>query len=110
GVVYFFGGIAKINADWLSGQPMAMWLAERTDFPLIGHYFREPWAGYLFSYGGLLFDLSIVPLLCWRRTRAFAFLGAFLFHLTNQQLFNIGVFPWMMMGATAIFFAPDWPR
>lgn len=110
GIVYFFGGIAKINADWLRGQPMAMWLADRTDFPLIGHYFREPLAGFIFSYGGLLFDLLIVPLLCWRRTRTFAFFGAFLFHLTNQQLFNIGVFPWMMMGATAIFFAPDWPR
>lgn len=110
GVVYFFGGIAKINSDWLRGEPMGIWLAARTDFPFIGHLFREPEAAFIFSYGGLLFDLLIVPLLLWRRTRLPAFLGAFLFHLTNQQLFHIGIFPWMMMVATAIFFEPDWPR
>jgi hypothetical protein len=36
GIVYFFGGVAKLNGDWLQGEPMRMWLTERTDFPLIG--------------------------------------------------------------------------
>jgi len=110
GVVYFFGGVAKLGGDWLKGEPMGMWLSERTDFPFVGHLFLEPAAAYVFSYGGLFFDLFIVPLLLWRRTRVYAFAGAFLFHLTNQELFNIGIFPWMMMGATAIYFEPDWPR
>lgn len=30
GIVYFYGGIAKLNADWLSGQPMRLWLAAQT--------------------------------------------------------------------------------
>jgi len=25
---YFFGGIAKINSDWLKGEPMRMWLTK----------------------------------------------------------------------------------
>jgi hypothetical protein len=28
----------------------------------------------------------------------------------NSQLFSIGVFPWLMAGATTIFFPPQWPR
>lgn len=27
GVVYFFGGIAKLNGDWLRGEPMTIWLS-----------------------------------------------------------------------------------
>ena len=65
---------------------------------------------YLISYGGLLFDLLIVPLLLWRRTRPLAFLVALAFHLTNWYLFNIGIFPWLMIAATLLFFPPSWPE
>ncbi|MBC8098904.1 MAG: HTTM domain-containing protein, partial [Armatimonadetes bacterium] len=87
-VPYFFGGIAKLNGDWLRGEPMRMWLAARTDFPVIGMWFTEEWMVYLFSYGGLLFDLLIVPLLLWRRTRWAALAVAIGFHLTNYGLFE----------------------
>jgi hypothetical protein len=109
-VVYVFGGIAKLNADWLAGQPLKLWLADRTDFPLIGVYFTQAWAAYFFSYGGLLLDLLVVPLLLWRKTRWFAFIVAVLFHVTNDRLFAIGVFPWFMIAATALFFPAEWPR
>lgn len=108
GVVYFFGGIAKINGDWLQGEPMRKWLAAKTNFPFLGQWFTEEWMVYLFSYGGLLLDLLIVPFLLWKRTRVFAFLGITTFHLLNAQLFSIGIFPWFMIAATTIFFAPDW--
>lgn len=110
GVAYVFGGIAKLNADWLRGEPMRLWLARRTDVPVLGPFFTEEWMVYLFSYGGLAFDLLVVPLLLWRRTRPFAFGAAVLFHLTNAYLFSIGIFPWFMIAATALFFAPGWPR
>ena len=110
GIVYFFGGVAKLNGDWLRGQPMGMWLADATDFPLVGRFFTEEWARYFFSYGGLLLDLLAVPLLLWPRTRYLAFLALVGFHLTNSQLFSIGIFPWLMIPATTIFLSPDWPR
>jgi vitamin K-dependent gamma-carboxylase len=110
GIVYFYAGLAKLNADWLQGEPMRGWLASRTDFPIIGGYFTEEWMVYAFSYGGLLLDLLIVPFLLWRRTRPFAFAAALLFHLLNAKLFSIGIFPWFMIAATAVFFDPAWPR
>ncbi len=110
GIPYFYGGLSKLNGDWLRGEPMGMWLTDMTDFPVIGHLFTEWWAGYVFAYGGLLFDLSVVPLLLWRRTRPFAFVAAIAFHLTNANLFHIGVFPPFMIAATTLFFRPDWPR
>jgi vitamin K-dependent gamma-carboxylase len=110
GCVYFFGGLAKINQDWLHGEPMRTYLSARTDLPLVGRWLGEDWMAYAFSYGGLLFDLLVVPGLLWRRTRPLAFLAAVTFHLTNAVLFDIGVFPWFSIATTALFFPPDWPR
>lgn len=104
-VVYFMGGIAKLNADWLRGQPLRLWLADRMDFPVIGQYFKEEWMVYAFSYGGLCIDLFIAPLILWRRTRLFAFAIAAFFNLTNARLFHIGIFPWLTLGATILLFA-----
>jgi len=110
GVAYFFAGVAKLNADWLRGEPMRMWLADRSDFPVIGQLFTQEWVVYLFSYGGLLLDLSVVPLLLWPRARPFAFAAALAFHMTNAELFQIGIFPWFGSAATMLYFEPDWPR
>jgi vitamin K-dependent gamma-carboxylase len=110
GIPYFYGGLAKLNGDWLRAEPIRGWLASRPDFPVLGPYFGEEWMVYTFAYGGLLLDLFIVPLLLWRPTRPFAFAAGLAFHGTNAVLFRIGIFPWMMMAATTIFFDPDWPR
>jgi len=109
-LVYFFGGVAKLNGDWLRGQPLEAWLPDATDTVLVGGLLDEPWAGSFFSYGGLMLDLLVAPLLLWRRTRPFAFAAALSFHLLNTQLFSIGIFPWFMIAATTLFFDPDWPR
>ena len=110
GVPYFFGGVAKLNSDWLAGEPMRSVLAARTWYPVIGRYFTEEWCVQFFVQGGLWFDLLVVPGLLWRRTRVFAFFMALIFNLTNHTLFYIGIFPWFMMFATVVFFRPDWPR
>jgi len=110
GVAYFFGGIAKINGDWLQGEPMRKWLRNETDFPVIGQFFAEPWAAWAFSYGGLILDLFIVPFLLWKKTRMPAFFAITLFHLMNAELFSIGIFPWFMIAATTIYFETNWFR
>jgi vitamin K-dependent gamma-carboxylase-like protein len=110
GIPYFYGGLAKLNGDWLRAEPLRGWLASRTDFPVIGRFFTDEWMVYAFAYGGLLLDLLIVPLLLWKPTRPYAFAVGLVFHGTNALLFRIGIFPWMMMAATTLFFAPDWPR
>ena len=110
GIVYFFGGVAKLNWDWLRGRPLDDWLGSRNDFPIIGPLFDEHWMVLLFSWGGMLLDLLAVPFLLWRRTRMFAFLALLGFHLMNAELFSIGIFPWFAIGMTLLYFPPDWPR
>ena len=100
----------RLNPASLRGDPLRMWLAKRTDFPVIGRWFTEDWMVYAFSYSGLVLDLAIVPLLLWKRTRLAAYLLVLCFNGMNAMLFNIGIFPWMMIGASLLFFPPEWPR
>jgi vitamin K-dependent gamma-carboxylase len=110
GLPYFYGGVAKLNPDWLRGLPLKLWLEDYAERPVIGPLLAQDWVAYLFSYGGLALDLLIVPALLWARTRPWAYALALGFHLTNSLVFDIGVFPWLMIAATTIFFPPDWPR
>lgn len=111
GIPYFFGGIAKLNSDWLrGGEPMRIWLSPFTKIAGVGHLFAAEWVVYSFAIGGLLLDLLVVPLLLWRRTRPFAFGAAIMFNLLNAVIFEIGIFPWLMLGALLIFFPPDLVR
>jgi hypothetical protein len=68
------------------------------------------WLVQALTWGGLLFDLLIVPALLWKKTRSIACGLVITFHLTNALLFPIGIFPWLMLAATSLFFEPDWPR
>ncbi len=108
GIPYFFGGIAKLNSDWVrGGEPMRTWLSPLTTTPGGSSIFTSDWVVYGFVIGGLLLDLLVVPLLLWRRTRPFALVAAILFNLTNAVIFDIGIFPWLMLGSLLIFFPPD---
>ena len=111
GIPYFYGGIAKLNSDWLrGGEPMRTWLSPLTKVPGGGPIFTADWVVYSFVIGGLLLDLLVVPLLLWRRTRLFAFAAAVLFNLINAVIFDIGIFPWLMLGALLIYFPPGLMR
>jgi len=110
GVMYFYAGVAKLAPDWLAGEPMRMWLADRADFPVLGPFFTEPAAGLVAAWLGTALDLLAVPLLLYRRTRVLALVALAGFHLLNARLFIIGVFPVLAMAGTLIFCEPDWPR
>lgn len=111
GLVYFFGGVAKINGDWLRGYPLRVWMPGHLEHvPLVGYLLHQDWFNIFLSYGGLLLDLFIAPALLWRKTRPWAFLLVTGFHLANSQLFRIGIFPWLAIAMTTLFFGPDWPR
>src|SRR5687767_3394065 len=57
GIPYFYGGIAKLNNDWiLGGEPMRTWLHPFTRVPG-GHIFAADWVVYSFVIGGLMLDL-----------------------------------------------------
>ncbi|MGB0524494.1 MAG: HTTM domain-containing protein [Flammeovirgaceae bacterium] len=106
-VVYFFAGIAKVNPDWFQAQPMTIWLSSKKHFYIIGPILTSAIWPYVVSYGGVLFDLFIVPALLWKRTRLYAFIISCCFHLINVCTFGIGTFPWLSAVVTALFFAPE---
>jgi len=110
GVVYFYGGLAKLNLDWLHGWPMKHWLTEFDTHSPLGSLLSQAWMGHFMSISGLLLDLLAVPLLLWKRTRLTTACLLLTFHLVNSRLFFIGVFPWLMLGALLLFFPPSWPK
>ncbi len=111
GVVYFFGGVAKLKYDWLvRAMPLKIWLAAAGDFPIFGGVLRLPETAHAMSWAGAAFDLSTPFLLLHRRTRPFAYALVCVFHLATARLFQIGMFPFIMMGCTLLFFEPSWPR
>ena len=111
GLVYLFAGLAKLNPDWLfHAQPLRIWLYNAADVPLIGSSLREEWVAYAVSWGGVVFDLTIVGWLLWRKSRPLAYVILVTFHAATALLFPaLGMFPWLMIGITLIFFAPNWP-
>lgn len=110
GVVYVSAGLAKINPDWmLDGNPLGLWLANRSAMPLVGSLLTSAGIGLVASWAGLLFDCTIVGWLSWSKTRPVAYVAVIVFHSVTGLLFQIGLFPLVMIAGTLVFFAPDWP-
>lgn len=110
-IPYFYGGIAKLTPDWLFlGEPSRLFLAREAQGPILSWLFTAEPVVYFFAWSGMLFDLCIPFLLWWPRTRMPAYVAALVFHCTNALIFRIGVFPWFMICASTLFFAPNWPR
>jgi len=109
-MVYFFGGVAKINSDWLQGEPMRYWLKNQHDFPILGPLLLHEHAGLAIAWLGLIFDLVIPFLLIYKPTRVLAICLTFMFHLMNTRLFHIGIFPYMMLGTNILYLEPETPR
>lgn len=111
GMVYFFGGIAKLKYDWLFlAQPLRIWLAANEDFPIFGPLLTEPITAYALSWLAMIFDLSAPFLLWWSRTRIWIYILIVIFHLLTHALFYIGMFPWIMIFTALIFFPSSWHK
>ncbi len=111
GLVYFFGGIAKINADWLlEASPLHSWIQRRAGIPILGPLFALKPTAYLMAWGGMLLDLTAGFMLLHRRLRWVALALLLFFHATNHLIFLIGIFPYLSLVLTSMFFAPDWPQ
>ena len=111
GAVYFFGGVAKCSHDWiLEAQPLTIWLGASPEIPLLGALFQFKATAYAMSLAGAAFDLSAPWLLLWKRSRPFAYAAVVAFHILTARLFNLGMFPWLMIGFALVFFPPEWPR
>jgi vitamin K-dependent gamma-carboxylase len=106
-IVYTYAAINKLYPDWLSGQTIGVFFSGRTHFWLIGPLLANETFQLLVSWGGVLFDLLIVPVMLWRRTRLLGMAAMLVFHLFNSAVFHIGIFPYMMIAMAVFFFPPE---
>ncbi len=107
-ILYFYAGLAKINYDWLIlALPLKIWLPAHDTLWLIGPWLRYEETAYLFSWGGMLYDITIPFFLLWHRTRWLAYLAVIGFHVMTGLMFQIGVFPLVMITLTLVFFSAD---
>ncbi|WP_353482261.1 HTTM domain-containing protein [Haliscomenobacter sp.] len=108
-IVYIFAGLAKINPDWLiHAEPMKTWLPAKSHLPIVGPWMYETWVAYLFSWFGAVYDLFIVFFLLNKKTRLIAYGFVLVFHLATALFFpGIGMFPYVMISASLIFFSAE---
>lgn len=106
-ILYTYAAIAKLYPDWLDGTLPAILMAARKDYWLVGDFLQQEWVHYAISWFGFLFDLLIIPLLLWKRTRIYAFVAAVFFHLFNSFIFHIGIFPYLALAFTLFFFSSE---
>lgn len=104
-IVYIYAGLAKLNSDWLlEAMPLKIWLPSKYDVPFLGELLHKEWVHYAFSWSGALYDLAIPFLLLYKPTRTYAFAAVVVFHVLTRVLFPIGMFPYIMIVSTLIFF------
>lgn len=107
-IVYIYAGLAKLNTDWLlEALPLSIWLPSKYNIPILGDLLQKTWVHYAFSWGGAIYDLSIVFFLLYKPTRILAFASVLAFHILTGILFPIGMFPYVMIVSTLIFFSPE---
>ena len=107
-LVYFYAGLAKLNHSWLiEALPLRIWLPPHAHLPVIGFLFEKAWLAYFFSWFGAIYDLSVPFLLFYKKTRKYAYFAVIVFHLVTWLLFPIGVFPFIMIISTLVFFSSE---
>ncbi|NRR90719.1 HTTM domain-containing protein [Winogradskyella undariae] len=106
GTVYLYAGLAKLNSDWLfKAMPLKIWLPSKYDIPIIGEtLMHKDWFHFAMSWSGMFYDLAIPFLLLYKKTRTLAFIIVVIFHVFTRILFPIGMFPYIMIVSTLIFF------
>jgi len=109
-VMLLHAGLVKINDDWLRGEPLGLWLSGHADRAIVGPWLVLPGVSLVAAYGVILLHLLGAPLLLFRRTRFAVFVLYVGFHLATSILFRIGMFSWLTLAGTLMFFDPDWPR
>lgn len=105
-IVYTYATVAKLYPDWLNTTFIELLLKSKSDYFLVGSLLQQKWFYYILTYGGILFDGLIVPLLLYKPTRKYAFVVSIFFHLFNSFVLQIGIFPYLALALTLFFFPP----
>lgn len=100
-IVYLYASFPKMNAFWFSGDSIRNISTNEGYLALLNEY---EWLIHFFAVGGFLFDL-LIPFFLLHKKLRYAALGPLLFfHIINSQTLTIGVFPYLMIVVTVLFF------
>lgn len=106
-IVYTYASVAKLYPNWLDASMPALLMEGKKHYWLIGDFLQQNWVHWAIAYTGIFFDLLIVPLMLWKRTRLLGFVISVFFHLFNSIVFQIGIFPYMSIAFALFFFSPE---
>ncbi|WP_042269520.1 HTTM domain-containing protein [Nonlabens sp. Asnod3-H03] len=102
-IVYSYASVAKFYPDWIDTSfPKHLMKIRAGDWDIL----QQEWAHWAIMIYGLSFDILIVPLLLWKRTRMIAVIASFFFHIFNSIIFKIGIFPYLALAFLVFFFKP----
>lgn len=108
-IMLIYAGLVKITPDWLAGEPLGLWLRDQAEGAWFQPLVMQDWLIIAACWAVIALHVLGAPLLLWGRTRMAVFLIYCIFHTANSFFFNIGIFPWLTIAASTIFFAPNWP-
>ncbi len=106
-IVYIYAALAKIYPDWLNGTFTKILLSESAYYQSFPKLFSNQLFYLFIAYAGILFDLLIVPLLLFKKTRTFALLTSLSFHLFNAVFLQVGIFPFFALSFSLFFYPTE---
>jgi len=106
-IVYFYATLAKFYPDWLDGTFTRDLLARSVTSPALHEIMTQKWFYLFIAYAGIAFDMLVVPLLLYKRTRTVALIASVIFHIFNSITLQIGIFPFFALSFVVFFYPPE---
>ncbi|MGQ2983450.1 HTTM domain-containing protein [Flavobacterium sp.] len=106
-IVYFYATVAKFYPGWLNGSFTHDLLERSVSDPGLKAFMTEKWFYLFIAYAGIAFDMLVVPLLLYRRTRTAALIASVVFHIFNAITLQIGIFPFFALSFVVFFYPPE---
>jgi vitamin K-dependent gamma-carboxylase len=106
-IVYFYATLAKFYPDWLDGTFTRDLLARSVTSPALHEIMTQKWFYLFIAYAGIAFDMLVVPLLLYKRTRTAALIASVIFHIFNSVTLQIGIFPFFALSFVVFFYPPE---
>jgi hypothetical protein len=107
-IVFIYAGLNKINQYWLFSREPVHHILEAKALSTDNLWWSSEVVELVMVWGGVFFDLLIVPLLLWKRTRIIGLLLFLFFNGINTLVFyeigEIGIFPLLMLSSLILFF------
>ncbi len=106
-LVYIVASLNKISTDWLSAEPISIWFTGKRNYPLIGELLNDASFQLFIAIGGIFYDGLITIILLFRKSRKLGLILSIIFNLFNSIVFQIGIFPYLMIAFSLFFYAPE---